>query len=57
MAHGVDPAVKEVEAPDAAAIRDRVVVEPRGEQLDDRDHPVLPSGDSGDQNVGCDGFM
>ena len=57
MAHGVDPAVKEMETPDAAAIGDGVVVKPRGEQLDDRDHPVLPGGDSGDQNVGCGVFM
>jgi hypothetical protein len=57
MAHGVDPAVKEVEAPDAAAIRDSVAVEPGGEQLPKRDHPVLPSRRSGDQRVGCGRFV
>ena len=57
MAHGVHPAVKEVETPDATAIRDRVVIESRAEELHERDHPVLTSGDFGDQNVGCGGFM
>jgi hypothetical protein len=49
--------MKEMETPDAAAIRNGVVIESGGEQLDDRDHPVLPSGDLGDQNVGCGGFI
>jgi hypothetical protein len=57
VTHGVNPAVKEVETPDPAAIRDRVVIEPRPEELRERDHPVLPSSDFGDQNVGCGGFM
>jgi hypothetical protein len=42
VAHGVHPAVKEVETPDAAAICDSVVVKPGREQLRNRDHPVLP---------------
>ena len=57
MAHGVHPAVKEVETPDATAIRDRVAVETRGAQLRHRDHAVLPRCQSGDQNVGCGEFM
>ena len=57
MAHGVNPAVKEVETPDAAAICDSVAVESGGEQLEERDHSVLPSGDLGDQNVGCGRFV
>ena len=57
MADGVHRAVKEVETPDAAAIRDGVMVESGGESLDDRDHAVLPSRDLGDHNVGCGGFM
>jgi hypothetical protein len=47
------PAVKEVETPDAAAILDRVAVKPSGDQLPLCHHPMLPSRQAGDQNVGC----
>ena len=57
MTHGVNPAMKEVETPDAAAIRDSVAVEARGEQLQNRHHAVLPSCQPGDRNVGCGQFM
>ena len=57
MTDGVDPAVKEVETPDAAAIGDSVAVEAGAEQLHDRDHPVLPSGQLGQPNVGCAEFV
>ena len=43
MAHGVDPAVKEVQPPDAAAIGDRVAVKPGGKQLRLGDHAMLPA--------------
>jgi hypothetical protein len=49
--------MKEMQTPDAAAVRDRVAVEPRGEQLPNRDHPVLSSCLVGDQNVGCGQFV
>jgi hypothetical protein len=57
VAHGVNPAVKEVETSDAAAIRDSVAVQFGGEQLRDRDHPMLRGCQSGDQNVGCAEFV
>jgi hypothetical protein len=53
VAHGVDPAVKAMEAPDAAAIGDGIVIEPGSQQLRNRDDPVLRPGHPGDQNVGC----
>jgi hypothetical protein len=40
--------MKEVEAPDAQAVLDRVAVETNREQLRHRDHPVLRSRHSGD---------
>ena len=49
--------MKKVETPDAAAIRDGVVVEAGGDQLRNRDHAMLRSRDAGDQNVGCAEFM
>jgi hypothetical protein len=49
--------MKEVETPDAAAIGDRVMVEPGREELEGRDHSMLPGGHPGDQNVGCGVFM
>jgi hypothetical protein len=57
VAHGVHPAVKEVKAPDAAAIRNRVAVQSCGEQLRDRDHSMLRNGDFGDQKLGCAEFV
>ena len=53
MAHGINPAVKEVETPDLAAIGDSVAVKSSGEQLRDRDHSMLRSGHSGDRDLGC----
>jgi hypothetical protein len=53
VAHGVDPAVKTMQAPDAATIGDGIVIETGSKQLRDRNHPMLRSGDPGDQNVGC----
>jgi hypothetical protein len=57
MTHGVHPAVKEVETPDAAAIRDSVTVQADGEQLRDRHHSMLPSRHVGQRNVGCAEFV
>jgi hypothetical protein len=57
VTHGVDPTVKEVETTDAEAIRDSVAAESGGEQLREGDHAMLPSRQSGDQNVGCAGFV
>jgi hypothetical protein len=57
MAYGVNPAVKEVEAPDVAAIRNGGAVQTCGEQLRLSDHSMLPSRQSGDQNVGCAEFV
>jgi hypothetical protein len=54
---GVHPAVKEVETPGAAAVGDRVAVQPGGDQLRLGHHPVLLSRQSGDQNVGCAEFV
>jgi hypothetical protein len=45
--------VKEVETPDLAAIRDGVAVQAGGEQLRLTDHPMLPSRQSGDPDIGC----
>jgi hypothetical protein len=56
VAHGVNPAVKEVETSDAAAIRDSLAVQFGGEQLRDRDHPMLRSRQPGEPNVGCGHF-
>jgi hypothetical protein len=57
VAQGVHPAVKEVETPDAAAVRDGVMVQTGREQLRERDDPMLPTGHSGERNVGCAEFM
>jgi hypothetical protein len=57
VTHRVDPAVKEVKPPGPAAIRDAIAVEARGEQLRNRDHPMLPSRQLGDQNLGCAEFV
>jgi hypothetical protein len=54
---GVDPAVKQVQTTDLAAIRNRVAVKTRREQLPDRDHAMLTSGHFGDQNLGCAEFV
>ena len=54
MAHGVDPAVKEMQTPDTAAVLDGVAVQAGGEQLRLTDHPMLPSRQAGDPNIGCD---
>jgi hypothetical protein len=54
---GVDPSVKEVQPPDATAVRDRRAVQTCGEQLRLSDHAMLPSRQSGDQNVGCAEFV
>jgi hypothetical protein len=43
VAHGVNPAVKEVETPDAAAILDRARTEAEVPELRDRHHAMLPS--------------
>jgi hypothetical protein len=48
--------VKEVQQPDAQAVLDGVAVKTGGEQLRDRDHPVLRSRHSGEHNVGCGQF-
>jgi hypothetical protein len=53
MAHGVRPAVKEAEAPDAAAIVDRARTEAEGQELRVRDHAVLPGRPFGQFRVGC----
>jgi hypothetical protein len=57
VAYGVHPAVKKVETPDLAPIRNRVAVQSCREQLRDRDHSMLRSGDFGDQKVGCAEFV
>jgi len=46
-----------VETADAEAVGDGVPVETGGEQLLVIDHAVLPSRQSGDQNVGCGQFV
>ena len=43
MAHGVHPAVKEVETPDTAAVSDRASAEAQLRELRPGDHAVLPS--------------
>ena len=43
MTHRVDPAVKEMQTPDAEAVLDGVVVETDGEQLRLSHHAVLRS--------------
>jgi hypothetical protein len=48
--------VKEVETPDAEAVRDRVAIKTGGEQLQLSHNAVLRSRQTGDQNVGCDQF-
>jgi hypothetical protein len=53
VTHGVDPAVKEVKTPDAAAVLDRVTVKAGGDQLRLADHTMLPSRQSGDRDLGC----
>jgi hypothetical protein len=45
--------VKEVEAPDLAAILDGVAIKTRGDQLPLGHHPMLPSRQPGDRNIGC----
>ncbi len=57
MTHGVDAAMKEVQTPDLAAIRDSVAVQTDGEQLRDRDHPMLRSSQFGQRRVGCAEFV
>jgi hypothetical protein len=52
MADRVDAAVQAVQASFAHAPRDRVVVEPAGAQLSDRQHAVALGGEAGDANVG-----
>jgi hypothetical protein len=57
VTHGVHPAVKKVKTPDLAPIRNRVAVQSCREQLRDRDHSMLRSGDFGDQKVRCVEFV
>jgi hypothetical protein len=45
--------VKEVKAPDAAAVLDRVTVKAGGDQLRLADHTMLLSRQSGDRDLGC----
>ena len=52
VAHGVNPAVKEVETPDAAAGLDRAAPKPSPE-LRQRHHAMLPRRQFGQRNVGC----
>ena len=53
MAHGVDPAVKEVETPDLEAILDRARTEAKFDELRERHHAVLPRRQFGQFRVGC----
>jgi hypothetical protein len=53
VAHGVDPAVKEVQPPDLEAIRDRARVEPERHELHPRHHAMLPRRQFGQRNLGC----
>jgi hypothetical protein len=53
VAHGVDPAVKEVETPDLEAILDRARAEAESRELRARHDPMLPSRQFGQRNVGC----
>ena len=53
VAHSVNPAVKEVETTDAAAIRDRAGTKSELHELRTGDHAMLPSCQFGQQDVGC----
>ena len=53
MAHGVNPAVKEVETPDLEAILDRLPTETERAELAPRHHTMLPRGQFGQRNLGC----
>jgi hypothetical protein len=54
MAHGVHPAVTEVQTPHLDPVLDRVVVQPGPEELVAVDHPVLRSCDPRDLEIdGC----
>ena len=53
MPDRVDPAVKEVEAPGAAAVLDRARTQADLRELRPRDHTVLPGGQFGQFRVGC----
>ena len=53
MAHGVDPAVKEVETPDLQAIRDRARIETERQDLRPSDDTMLPRRQFSQRNVGC----
>ena len=57
MTDRVNPAVKEVETPDTEAVSDGVTGKAAGQQLLLSHHAVLPSRQSGDQNVGCGQFV
>jgi hypothetical protein len=48
--------MKKMQTPNAAPVLDGVAVQAGGEQLRDRDHPVLRSRQSAEPNVGCGHF-
>jgi hypothetical protein len=49
--------MKKVETPDAAAVGDRVTLEPRGAQLRQGYDAVLPRRQPGDLDIGCAMFV
>jgi hypothetical protein len=51
VAHGVNPAVKEVETPNPAAILDRARTEAERYELRRGHHSMLPRGESGPRGV------
>ena len=56
MAHGVNPAVKEVEPPDPAAIRDRARRSRAASNCAGMTTPCCRAADRASQNVGCGDF-
>jgi hypothetical protein len=53
MPNRVNPAVERMQAPDANAVANPVLVQSRLTQLPHRDHPVLHPRDSSDNQVRC----
>jgi hypothetical protein len=53
MAHGVDPAMKEVQTPDREAVLNRTGTDPKRQQLSPSHHAMLPGCQLSEQTVGC----
>jgi len=57
MPNRVHPAVNPMERPTLDARRDRVSSQSTSNELSERDHAVLPLGNTGNPKVGCGAFF